>query len=329
MLDHLLGLGDAISQEGTTSARAEKGMHSEFLYATYIGAGSGPGLSDIEILGEEHLDIPRLKTPTFNIDVPAGQYMGTSYFTSSGTFTKGDFAGLGFVEVELVAGGGGGGGTGTTGSGQTAVAGGGGSGAYAAKVIQVGDLATNETVTVGSGGSGGSGANDGSTGGTSSFGSHFTAAAGGGGAGSAASTGSGSQNAGGVPGEGGTGTADIRINGSYGGNGIRHISGGLKIPGWGAPSIFGGLLRPSIAASGDGSGGITYGCGGSGAQAEPNTGSTRTGGSGSDGIVLVHRYAADVSGGTPGGFTEGETLLCIRNNMIPLLIIGAITGATH
>lgn len=326
-LSNLLGLGDALAQDSMTSAREDRGMQSEFLYATYIGPGSGAGLSDIEILGEEHLDIPRLKTPSFDVDIPAGQYMGTSYYTSDGTFAKADFAGLGFVIVEAVGAGGGGGGGATTAGTTTSTGSGGGGGGYCRKVIQVGDLGTSESVAVGTGGPGGAaGNNDGTAGGNSTFGTHITAGGGGAGNGSAASTGS-NANAGGTA---GTATGgDLNIPGASGGVGRRH-DGHWALGGRGAGSFLApnGVDSGSGGSfSGEGQAGFAYGGGGSGGFCPPSTG-PRGGGAGAAGIVMVHRYAADTTESMPGGFTEGETLLCLRNQMIPLLIIGAITGTT-
>src|SRR5690606_1045796 len=82
-------------------------------------------------------------------------YGGTVYFTSSGTFDKGDYPGLKAIMVEMVGGGGGAGGSAATGANQTAAAPGGGAGAYARSFILESDLASSEAVTVGTGGAGG------------------------------------------------------------------------------------------------------------------------------------------------------------------------------
>jgi hypothetical protein len=112
------------------------------------------------------------------------QYVGTRYYTSSGTFAKADPFGdssfdgakLRAIRVRMVGGGGGGGGAQATSSTQTSPAISGGGGAYAESFItDIASLATSVTVTRGDGGAGGSGSGSGSTGGASSFGALVSA----------------------------------------------------------------------------------------------------------------------------------------------------------
>lgn len=53
-------LAKNIQKNSVAKVRQEQGIQSEFLYATYLGKGSSPGLVDVEILGETFTDIPRM-----------------------------------------------------------------------------------------------------------------------------------------------------------------------------------------------------------------------------------------------------------------------------
>ena len=216
-------------------------------------------------------------------DRPALLYMGTLYYTSSGTFKKADYPGLRAVMVHCQGGGGGGGGCQAAGAGQGGSAGGGGGGGYVRKFILVDSLADEETVTVGAGGNGGAaGNNNGSPGGDSSFGAHAVASGGGGGVGSGFTSGN-AQNA---PGAGGNApTGDIRIRGSFGGYGMVQGGHGL-LTGFGGASHLGASVRPGDS----GQDGISYGGGGSGARNATGAGVARPGGNGAPGIVIVEVY---------------------------------------
>jgi hypothetical protein len=92
-----------------------------------------------------------------------GRLLAEVYLTSTGDFTKADYPGIAKIKVCLQAAGGGGGGAS---SGGNEVAGGGGAaGEYREIWINVGDLGTTETVTLGAVGAGGntSGTSGGST----------------------------------------------------------------------------------------------------------------------------------------------------------------------
>ena len=122
-------------------------------------------------------------------------YVGTRYYTSSGTFAKGDpFGDSSFdgakmraIRVRMVGGGGGSGGTNATGSNQVSVGGGGGGGAYAESFLtDIAGLPSSVTVTRGDGGDGGAAGAGGSSGGSSSFDALVVASGGSGGASGAA-----------------------------------------------------------------------------------------------------------------------------------------------
>lgn len=185
----------------------------------------------------------------------SGVYVGTRYYTSSGTFSKADPLGTGdigltAVRVQVVGGGGGGGDNGVGG-------GGGGSGGYSESFIQASSLASSETVTVGAGG--GSRSN----GGGSSFGSLVTTNGGGGASGSSRRE-AGSAAA--------VGTGDLACGGGWGGRGFSPDTG------IGGASYFGQggrVNKTSALAFGAGGGGTTSG----------------TPGSGKSGVVVVHCFA--------------------------------------
>ena len=208
-------------------------------------------------------------------------------FTSSGTFSKGDYPWARYAFVTCVGGGGGGAGAAATGSGQAACGGGGGGGAFAQSLLDLSDLDDDETVTVGGGGSGGAGASNGAWGGDTSFGSHVVAdgGAGGGYVNATASFPSGS-----LTGSGGrrsNSTGDLLSGGDGGSFGVvfgatsaNQVYGGAG----GGSALAGGAESRRAnedALAGDGPGG-----GGSGA-GNLESQSAKDGGDGSDGIVII------------------------------------------
>lgn len=219
-------------------------------------------------------------------------YGGTLYYTESGTFDKTDYPGLRAIFVRMVGGGGGGGGADTTAAAQTAVAPGGGSGAYAEALIMANDLADSEAVTVGAGGAGGVGA---------------SATGGGGGGDSILDTISGEVRAeggdGGVHATSATGTrgfpganpgtpagsaGDFILQGEGGKNSRSNTGGIITEFGYGGSSAYGvGGQAANSNTGASGNAGTGYGAGGAGGFNYPSQGSTRNGGAGTDGVVIV------------------------------------------
>lgn len=200
------------------------------------------------------------------------QLIKTTYFTSSGTWTKDSKTRSAAVHVW---GGGGGGGGGVT---SDPLGGTGGSGGgYSYKLITSG-LGSTETVTIGAAGSGGSTNANGTGGGTSSFGSHCSATGGGGGIKS-------SSGAAGAAGSGSGG--NLNLTGGQGDFGVSGVTSS-NTDGFGG----GGGCSPFMAgrtySTGAGNAGQNYGCGGGGGR---SSGSPSAGGNGSPGLIIVHEYA--------------------------------------
>jgi hypothetical protein len=222
------------------------------------------------------------------------------YFTSDGTFSKGDFPDAIAFLIECQGGGGGGGGAAVSAASAVAVGNGGGGGAYARSIVPASDLDTTEAVTVGVGGAvGTAGANPGGTGGDSVF-----------------DTISGEVRAdGGSPGAGGANSTSMGMIGSYAPGGLRSASSGdLIIPGeWGQPGFSntgfggrGGMGGNSALGAGawqaasnsNGLPGDLYGGGGSGGHNQGAAGTpARTGGLGAQGIVIVTPLYLNLAGG--------------------------------
>jgi hypothetical protein len=205
-------------------------------------------------------------------------------YTSGATWTKP--GGLLWIDVECQGAGGGGGGAPATSGGQAAVGSGGGGGGYSRKLFTASALPSSCSVSVGTGGGGGSGA-DGSNGTNSTFsGSGITTVngnGGGGGGASAATSGNGIATAGA---SGGFSGGDYGVSG---GTGIRAIvSGGDRVClGNGGNSMLG--AGSFGAAAGAGSTGLPYGGGGSGAGISASD-TSKSGGNGADGIVIVTEH---------------------------------------
>jgi hypothetical protein len=214
----------------------------------------------------------------------------TLYLTSSGTFTKATYPWLRAIRVRLIGGGGGGGGAATTISGVVSVGASGGAGAYAESFItDISGLSASETVTVGSSGAGGAaGNNAGSAGGTSSFGSLVSANGGNPGGGGSSIT---------TPGILGsvnsqtTATGDLTIAGP-GQSGFTFAIAGFLASVRGADSSLGTGGDAIFTAGGsNGNAGTGRGSGGSGGVNVESQVTTRSGGNGAPGIVIVELYA--------------------------------------
>jgi hypothetical protein len=230
-------------------------------------------------------------------DYLAGGYLyaGTRYYTSSGTFAKADPLGTGdiglrAIKVTCVGGGGGGGGCATTGAGQAAMAGGGTGGGAGISFILASSLSASETVTRGSGGAGGAaGANNGVNGADSVFAPGETYAVEGGG---------------GRVGGGGEALTPPAIRGTNPGSttsvGDVVISGLRREPryyiaadvvatlagGWNP--LFGGNQGYNQTNTGaNGPNGVSVGEGGGGGANTASQATARSGGTGTNGIVIV------------------------------------------
>ncbi len=67
----------AVQQSGIEEGRRDRGMQSEYLYATYQGQGSTPGLHDIDILGVTHTNVPSLEN-AFATGLPIADFLETT-----------------------------------------------------------------------------------------------------------------------------------------------------------------------------------------------------------------------------------------------------------
>jgi len=221
------------------------------------------------------------------------------HLTSSGSFTKGTYAGIKAVEVEVIGGGGGSGYAAATSGAQISWGDGGAGGAYAHGFILAGALSTSETVTVGAGGTGGtSGTPDGGTGGNSSFGAHLTAGGGQGGFANLQSTGASGTSPGGSAGTAGGTALDLGVTGE-GDDVVTFLTGWFEHTGGleGKPSggPYGATRRNEIGpvTSGFSSQGSGAGLGvGSGARGPVRgvSSSANNGAAGAAGRVIVRVY---------------------------------------
>lgn len=191
-------------------------------------------------------------------------------FTSSGTWNRP--SGVTKIVIEVVSGGGGGG-SATT---DNTIGAGGGGGGYGKKFIDVSAI-SSVTVTIGAAGASGTGS-DGGAGGTSSFGAHVSVTGGGGGV---------------LNGITNIATGGASTGGDINNEGQRSPRGGSStyavtgIAGDGASGIYGAGGRRGVAGGG-GAAGNGYGAGGGGGYRDTST--TRNGGAGSAGIVIVYEY---------------------------------------
>jgi len=212
-------------------------------------------------------------------------------YVSNATWTKP--AGAKFVWVRLVGGGGAGGGAVTTAANESAVGGGGGGGGYCEKWWDAASLSATQAVVVGQGGTGVAGAagNDGTA---STF---STMSAGGGIAGTITAASSTALSVA-TGGDGGPSSGgDINATGFPGEMGLRYPSlrdgagtgtiNAFARGGMGGGSVFGGNARTGNTSNNSGFAGESYGGGGSGGQNNASQVTTRTGGSGVVGIVIV------------------------------------------
>lgn len=216
---------------------------------------------------------------------PTGGTPIRQVFTANGTYTP--TAGMAYVEIECV-GGGGGGGAVAAASGYFLQGGGGGSGGYSRKIVTAATIGASQAVTVGAGGAGGSAVSpaNGGAGGDSSVGSLCIGKGGSGG--SLASSSS-------VPlgGAGGiAGTGDIAAAGAPGGAGMYTGVGFVTVAlcGVGGSSHFGGGGNSPSISGGNGPAGSNYGGGGAGGYEASGGAANRSGGNGSNGVVIITEY---------------------------------------
>lgn len=210
-----------------------------------------------------------------------------SVFTASGTWNKPP--GLVAARITVVGPGGAGGGADDANAGQSSAGNGGSSGVTAVSVIDAASLGSSETVTVGTGGVGGTGTG-GSGSGPSSFGIHVSANAGDGGTRFPAS---GTDAFG--PGTAGSsvGTGQVVIPGSPGGPAMQLPTFSIERGGDGGSGPFGSGGRGGRDENGFA--GLGFGAGGGGASAAETAGSTRNGGDGADGLVIVEHFFDQVT----------------------------------
>jgi hypothetical protein len=198
--------------------RFRRGTTSQ--HSTFTGAAGEVTVDTDKVIPVVHNGSTVGGFPLLRDDRPRG-YTRLEIFTSTGTYTIANKTDLRRIRVTCY--GGGGGGSTTEGTG-------GGGGGIGMRVIEVADLTTNVTVTVGAGGSGGF---NGSSGGTTSFGTYISCTGGTGGVGNTGTTiGQGGTASGTnvliLGGQGGTGTNG---GGGFGGgrgaaNGVRGGGGG-------------------------------------------------------------------------------------------------------
>ena len=225
------------------------------------------------------------------VETSGFRFAGVRRYDGVGTFVKADPFGDGnpsglvvrAVRVKVWGGGGGGGGTEATAGPENVESGSGGGGGYAERFILASDLATSETVTVGSGGAGGAaGVNDGSDGTFSSFGSFAQGNPGAGGRAGEATSG-GRLATGGL---GGSGTSpDFAVDGTTGSVG-RVLVGNRTNQGSGGGAF--GTPRQVMPRNNSVSG-LVPGGGGTGANEFGNR-SARSGGNGGAGRVFVEVF---------------------------------------
>jgi hypothetical protein len=204
----------------------------------------------------------------------AGRYLGSTILTSGTSFTTG--ASTNKIRVRVVGGGGGGGGA------NNAAASGGAAGGYAEKTFSV-SPSTAYSYAIGAAGSGGSaGANNGTAGGNTTFTvSGTTVTANGGPAGLGAGA-SGVFLGGAAPAVSTSGD----VNGSGEPGGWSFNDGTQSVSGSGGSSIFGGGGN-ARKTDGAGNAGVGHGSGGAGAWSP----TTKAGGAGTAGMIIVEEYS--------------------------------------
>ena len=273
-----VGADDTILMADTSAAGGVKWVAAGTPSTQAFGDSAVVGTSDTFTRGDHKHAMPSITAPTVNV------------YSSSTTWSKP--AGLLYAVVEVIGAGGGGGGCPATNGSQRAASAGGGSGAYAKKTFTAAQLsgASSFTVTCGNAGGGGSGTGNGSDGGTSSFsGTGITTVSASGGAGGdgglAVDSSTGADSA--IGGAGGSTVSggDINVPGNPGFN--NSVLGGLpNYGGSGGTAPYGGAGQAAVNVAGTAG---TFGSGGGGISHGVSQ-SSRSGGDGSGGIVIVTTY---------------------------------------
>lgn len=205
---------------------------------------------------------------------------GAAFATASATFAKHPAAVS--ADVEVQGSGGGGGSANSTAAGQVAAGSGGGGGGYARKRFAIAAL-NGQSITVGLGSASNIAGN------SSSIGILVTASGGGAGIAGANVTPTGGVYEG-RPGGVGTG-GDLNAQGGYG---FYSILGAAAVSGKGGSSMFGDGAAPAVGVATTGAVGNTassYGSGGSGAANGASVPTSKNGGSGASGIIIIREYA--------------------------------------
>ena len=231
-------------------------------------------------------------------NVPAGvSAVNTVVVTSTSTYTP--TSGTKFVNVYATGGGGGAGGI-VSGAASYVYgsSGAGGGGGTSFRTYNATELGANAAVTIGAGGGGANGNANGSTGGTTTFNPAGTGASivgYGGGGGYGIDLGNGAI-ASGIAGRGGGASGgQLNMDGHVGAVNEPHTrsSGTINVQAnTGGPSFFGGFnsLRTANNGGDSGQSANSFGAGGSGA-VQHNSSTTRGGGNGKAGIVVIMEFA--------------------------------------
>lgn len=244
-----------------------------------------------------------LDTPTIDLTLTGNGTAGTPFilsaqnitqmpvrqiFDTSGTWNKP--IGARYFHIEVQGAGGGGGGAGITAAGQASVGAGGGSGGRADAWLDGTVVSASESIEVGVAGGGGSGAASGSAGGASWFRTAlFVGASGGNGGASVAATSGNGFAAGGTNGLG-IGFPTAMVFDGVAGHSGRVLAGGVAAVGRGGHSFWTGGGLDGQASTGASGGSAEMGAGGGGAVNGPSQGSTRSGGIGGTGFVIVTSF---------------------------------------
>ncbi len=214
-----------------------------------------------------------------------GRLINIQTITATSTYTP--TSGTKFIIVELVGGGGGGGGAPTTNASQTASGGGGGGGGYVRKLITSGF--SGQAITIGGGGLGATGGSaSGDPGGSTTFMGLVASGGGGGGAGSPV-TAAALNGQGGNPGGGSGG--DINAAGDQGSGGVMYSTTYCSSGAGGGNKMYPFDYGAGRITNNNGLPGNRYGCGGSGGNNGNSQSTTRLGGNGTGGVVVIWEYA--------------------------------------